>query len=426
MMPGAEAASDAAGLLMAARRAQRATVLAGILLFAGAFALYLALGLAYRTLPGYAQENNIFFGADHRDALRGWVPDHKGSHPLLLLIAVPACRLLGVLAGSYATGTIVFAALSGALAVAGLFGLVRLALGHTVTAAAVAACFGLTMTQLVFGGIPESYTLSTLSVLPGYFLLVLGVRRGMPPRAAWILAGVAALSVTLTNLLHTVACLAVALATSVPPGRRVRFFGTWLGATLGIAVVLSLLQKAVFPSADLFFMPRTFRYERYYVSAALLEHPWIVAGDLLKNFFLFDIVGTFPKVGFLECVKLELSYARTSVDYTALGWSAVACWAAIVVRAAWRLPRDAAERGLKLAACLSLAGNLVLHAIYGTDQTFLYTGHFAFLVIVLAAGMRGPRDRLPMFAWGLLAVLAGTHNLLLLVTLVRRFACPAG
>lgn len=395
---------------------------AAAVLSVACFVLYLIIGSAYRSFAGYATQSNVFFGADHLDALRGWVPYHKGVHPLLPLLVVPASALLGGLLRSYGTGLTVLAAGFGALAVGLFFLLARLRVASTAVAAGAGAVFALSMSQLVFGCIPESYGPAAAGLVGTLLLTAWCLHSGRLHLPLWIGAGLVDLGITITNGVAAFICLAVVLGAGVERGRRARLLVVLPLAVVAISVVLALGQKALFPQARLFFEAAPYTHELHYASGEALDDPAYVVGEILKTFFVFDLVGQWPEVLRFEPGRhLQMVYMGAPVRAALLPAAALVLWVGLLLRGVVSAARAPSARPLALAAALWVLANMTLHAFYGTDELFLFAPHFTFAMVLLALGGREGGGRVVTVAWWSLAALVGANNLILVARMAARF-----
>jgi hypothetical protein len=302
-------------------------------------------------------------------------------------------------------------AVAGALAV-GVFRvlLARIGVG-TARARLWTLLYATSATQVVFSTLPESYAFSALSLV-----LVFAVAAGRRP--AWwarLAAGVLAFGVTVTNLV----AVALARASDLDWRRAGRSLLTWsahVGAVLLATAALSLVQRALYPTAPLFFAAGGLAggYASY------LSVP-DTAGEAVKR-----LAGVVSHVGFagLCAPALQLvgpASARgvrfadvpllTPTPLSAVHWL---LWALVLFQAV-RGTVTAGARGAPFAAgrasgvvaalWLWLAFVVVLHCVFGT-WLFLYSGHWVFaLVAVAARGIEARDDTIRRTATALLVVL---------------------
>jgi hypothetical protein len=293
------------------------------------------------------------------------------------LAARHAAQLVCALAGGLAVGA--FRSLLGRLGVAAL----RARLWTLV--------FATSATQVVFSTLPESYAFSALS-LSAAFVVAAGRR---PARWARLAAGVFAFGVTITNL----AAVVLARASDLDWRRTWRSLRTCAAHTLAVLLVaagLSLVQRAVYPTAGLFFVPRgaILSYDAYlFVPETAIEAVDRLAGVASHVGFAclaapqLQVLGgqtPRPVVQFADIAIL------TPTPVSAVHWL---LWCGVLVQAVRgtvsRRPGGAAavddrRRGVVVALWLWLGFVVALHCVFGT-WLFLYSGHWVFALVAVAA-----------------------------------------
>jgi len=226
----------------------------------------------------------------------------------------------------------------------------------------------------------------------------------------------------MTNAVQAFICLAVVMGSGVERGRRARLLVALPLVVIGMSVVLALAQKALFPQARLFFEPATYAHEFHYVAAEVLDDPGYVLGEILKSFFLLNFIGQSPEiVQFEPGRRLMMVYFGAPIRVALLPTAAAALWFGLLARGLVLGVRDRAARPVLIAAGLSVAASMALYAVYSTDELFLFTPHFTFVVLLLALGARSARGMPVIAAWWALAALAGANNLIQVWRILARF-----
>jgi len=103
-------------------------------------------------------------------------------------------------------------------------------------------------------------------------------------------------------------------------------------------------------------------------------------------------------------------------------WGAIAVglWAALLVLGLWGLFSTGRHGRLRVVLGLTLLGQLLLHLVYGSGETFIYALHFGPLLVVLAAlSVLTPARKLGLALAALLALCAGVNNVLQLNKAVK-------
>lgn len=294
-------------------------------------------------------------------------------------------------------------------------------------AALFAFLFGLSASQLVLSTVPDTASLAICSLLVTYILFLRAIQSGRTRLLLWIPAGVFSLGVTTTNLAQTVICFAVAdFAARRQRGFRhlaIRLLGL-VGGVLAIAAALAWLQRAIYPTSDLFFLPEAYREEMDYASLLVLRSPLPVVVQLFKNFSWINFIAPHPTTYSISWHSLPALTFRSSLDFTPAGIIGSVLWFGLWIAlgiGALRRPRTepaapSTSRPLVCGLLLCVLFNLMLHSIYGVGEKgaieyFLYTGNFTFLVLTLwAIPLARPKwsFRVPLLA---LAVCMAINNL---------------
>lgn len=401
--------------------------------FAAFFALYLAAGTALSRTSAFAKDD-VLFDLDTPRAIGDMTLPHADHHrtnvhPLYVLAANPlgalATKMLGPDADARGHpvclwmvnpdgGKIkyeVIAEVTAAVLLNSLLGAAGAALGFLFfwllarrlpEAVLLSALFGLSSSQWILSAIPETPTLAVCSLLVTYILFLRTLRTGRSRLPAWIPAGVFSLGVTTTNFAQTAICFAIAdfLANRLRGWRRSAIrLAAFLAGVLVVAAALALLQRAIYPSSNLFFLPGAVREDMDFASLRVLHSPLPVAVQLFRNFAWVNFIAPDPVLHPLSLHKLPGVTFSTASDFALPGILASALWFGLWLASALgglrhrRPPADdSRDVRLPLAAglLLCLLFNLLLHSVYGVGEKgrieyFLYTGNFTFLVLALWA-----------------------------------------
>lgn len=287
-----------------------------------------------------------------------------------------------------------------------------------------------TSTCLTWFTVPESYAYSFAGLS---FLLFLTLKNKRAPVAGMTWVG--AVAFTFSVLVTNGAIGALALLNVRGMRKAVQLM------ILAVAIVtgLAVLQRLMFPSSGIFFLPSLLGGERSFIIAASLERLRQVVGIL----FFGSVV--FPDIEVLTQSPGESALTVQSVTWIRGGVQALAplmLWAVTVgagtivltmqvftharTRKLNVAPVDETH-GISLEATLTLASSLlfmlILHIFYGTE-TFLYTGCFLpFLMVLAAVGIATMSRRRPAWTIGFLILslaLTGWQNLASLTNAVDR------
>uniref|UniRef100_B8HVA6 Uncharacterized protein n=1 Tax=Cyanothece sp. (strain PCC 7425 / ATCC 29141) TaxID=395961 RepID=B8HVA6_CYAP4 len=249
--------------------------------------------------------------------------------------------------------------------------------------------------------VPESFALGSLTILLGFIFVVLSQYH--PFSAFWYVAlNVLTVSITITN-------------------GMVGFFATiinhrWLKSlqicfiSLALATGLWVLQRLVFINSGFPFQLRTFIGEKKFMSAP--DSSRILA--VISSFFYQTMV--MPATQFLnsplrpDWVKLDVN----TLDPGSGGWwgtIAVLSWTGLLVLGFWGFCTTKQHQKLRVVLGVTLGVQLLMHSIYGVEETFIYSLHFIPLLLLLAAFSLFTRFRpLSLGLVLILLVSAGLNN----------------
>ncbi|MBR3582121.1 MAG: hypothetical protein IKO01_01590 [Kiritimatiellae bacterium] len=383
--------------------------MAGLLVvFAAFFVLYFAAGSALSRTSAFAEDDILFELDTPRvigDMTRPQANHYRTKvHPLYVLLVNPWGALAAERSGSEVDAAVLLNSLMGAAGVALGFLFFWLLAGRLADAVLLAALFGLSASQWILSAVPETPTLAVCSLLVTYILFLRTLRTGRSRLPAWIPAGVFSLGVTTTNFAQTAICFAIAdFLVSRPRGwrRSALRLVAFLSGVLAVAAALAVLQRALYPSSNLFFLPDAFREDMDFASLQVLRSPLPVAVQLFKNFAWIDFIAPDPVLHPLPQHKLPGVTFSTATDFALPGILATVLWFGLWLASAPGALRRRGTAGnaeaprpvllpLAVGLLLCVAFNLLLHSVYGVGEKgrieyFLYTGNFTFPVLALWA-----------------------------------------
>jgi hypothetical protein len=319
-------------------------------------------------------------------------------HPLLPLLEYPPVYTLKKAFGldPVTAVHITLAAVAG-LWVAGFFAVLRF-IGCRRLDALLFSLLGTTSAAAMFWFVvPETPLFASVTILFALGVVAMAQRRPLP--ALWyVIASAATLSVTVTDWMFGIFAAFVN-----HPWRR------WLQITLNalcVVVLFWVIQKYLFPNAVFFFgrsdvdLPETESGGPLFVLGSFLFHG-IVMPAIKTTHWWFQ-------------PNLAVMTVQPSFPGSASIWSGVAAlaWIVLLGLGLWALWTMTGLRKFRLFLGLSLAGQLALHLLYARE-TFLYSLHFAPLLIVLASLTTFTRVRsLGLVVAAVVAFFGGINNTL--------------
>ena len=369
--------------------------------------LYYFLAQNYQTIVGFHFDDNIYFGLDQLDAFAGWVTNHKGIHPLLLFIVVPLSNLLAFFTGSYESGLMVFCGLIGGLTSAGFYLLLRLILSRHPSII-LNSFFILSMNQLFFAALADTYELVAFSLILIFILMILCLKNQKLYFPIWLIAGLFAFSITITSAIQVAICFSVVLFSLKDRCLALEKLIVFPITILVLGFVLSLFQVWIFPGAQHFFQPDVYNHEMQYVKPHILTHPIQTIIEIFKSIFIYSFIGQDPKiVSFKPGVHVMMVYYKTITSFGWFGILSIVLWLIIFFRGIFFNLKDKSNQFIFWTSAIGTLSNLVLFSIFNTEEIYLYSPHFSFITILLMVHPHVFKGRLPLIAgWVLLVFLA--------------------
>jgi len=353
----------------------------------GAAVLLLAAGAALATLWASrgldelvirGENGDVWFEADCPRVFANLtdpisIHSRSGVHPLFALVGYPAVALVRRAAGLEPLVAVrVLRALTAGACAAAFYTLLRHigcrrfdSVLFTVLAAVSAA-------SMFWFVVPETYPPGLLSILLA-LLLVSRRDAGRTAGPTWdVLVNLATLAFTITNwiagLLVTLVCWPVRKALGLIA----------LSACLG--GLLLIVQQQFFPSALL--LP-IFSEEWEYT------FHWDAAGPLCAalSFFMHSIVmptiQTTQRYGAAAAPVMTIQQSGLGSS-GAWGVAATAAWLGLVALGVYGLYTRCQQRAFRIVLGLTVAGQFLLHLVYGLE-TFTYACHFGPLLVIVSA-----------------------------------------
>jgi len=249
--------------------------------------------------------------------------------------------------------------------------------------------------------IPESFSFGSLTIVLGLVFVALTQYRPISP--VWYVAiNVITVSITITNWMVGI------LATFV--NHRWRKALQILAVSLLVATGLWILQRIVFTNSGFPFQLGTFIGEKKFISAS--GRGGILS--VMSAFFYQTMV--MPATQFLDLparpdwVKLDVNI-RAPGSGSSWGTIAILSWTGLLGLGLWGFFTIKQHHKLRIVLGLTLLAQLLMHSIYGVEETFIYSLHFVPLLLTLAAfSLFTPLRPLSLILVTILIVTAGINN----------------
>ncbi|BAU66910.1 hypothetical protein STA3757_43160 [Stanieria sp. NIES-3757] len=221
--------------------------------------------------------------------------------------------------------------------------------------------------------IPESFSFGSLTIILGLAFVVLSQYR--PFSSVWYLAvNIMTVSITITNWM-------VGILATVVNHRWKKIFQILIVSLL-LATGLWIIQRIVFTNSGFPFQPGTFIGEKKFMSAPSSKS--ILA--VISSFFYQTMV--MPATRLVDS-PIRPDWVKFNVDTLAPGsgssWGTVAIltWTGLLCLGIWGFFSTKKHPKLRIVLGLTLVGQLLIHSVYGAEETFIYSLHFIPLLLTL-------------------------------------------
>jgi len=318
--------------------------------------------------------NDVWFEADlptvADTVLHRWsVQSRNARHPLFPLLATGSAYALRK--GGLGDRSILalLSTLAGAAWIALFYVLVRAATKRRLDAIVFTLLACASSSAMFWLAVPETYTLSSLTLLVPLALTALDSER-RAPEAWYVAASAVSLSVTSTNWM----CGICAAAARWPWRRALQITANALCAI----VVIWAVQRIIFPTAPFFF---GYSNEGRFVLPAASGGPGAVLRGLLFHTMVMPHIDLILEPKWGAVMSVQHSPIGSSGSW---GVAATILWGALIVATVFGLFTSRGDLRLRIVLGATLTGQVLLHLIYG-EETFLYALHLAPLLILSAA-----------------------------------------
>jgi len=379
-----------------------------LMLAIGAFAAVLAATAALDHDPMIKAVSGFWFQSDGfrvLDDMDDFAANHfRGVHPLFTSMAMPIVKAIKFITGLDALHAIaIFNAIVAALWVLLLYRIQRRVGAAPLDACVFTVLAASTSAAMFWFTVPETYPLGSLSIL---FCIALTVRPASAKRtdALLAIANVFSLGVTVTNVMAGLA--ATFTQGSVKTAIRICCYSA------ALFVVAFAVQKIIFPRPPAIFL-KSLHTETKYVLNPEQGGPGTSAIGMLAHSIVMPAISIMPPVsaGTYEINTGYFTIQRASLFRSGpIAIAALLLWTAVLVAGGTALIRSKQNSRFRLVLGLTVAGQFLLHLLYG-EETFLYALHVAPLLVLIASlSSMTPWRRHALAAAALLVVLLAVNN----------------
>lgn len=324
--------------------------------------------------------------------------DRSFMHPLLSWSYFPVAGLRALFAlGPYAAVR-VFLGLIAAAWVAVLYGLLRLLRLPREDAALVCLLGGVSASAMFWFPVPESWALGSVTILLALIFVAATEQRRVPVRW-YIVVSTLTMAISVTNWM-----LGLIIAFVAFSWRRAVWISLAAFGGMGLACVVNAF---IFPTFKIGFPEYAHEYifqpeagGIFHVLTAFVWHPIVAPAFRVAS-------------GWDHPHVLRMTFQQM-IPGSASPWgaAAVVLWTALFGLGAWAAASIAPYARLRRVVGLMLAGQLLLHAIYGGGEVFLYSMHWLpCLLVLVACALLTRLRRLVLALTAALIVCAAFNNL---------------
>ena len=322
-------------------------------------------------------------------------------HPIFSLIAFPPAYILYQLGLEAITAVRIIIALVASVWIGVLFVLLRLISCRPLDAILFSLLGTVSAAAIFWFAVPETYSFGSLSILLPLLVVALGEYHQLSP---WwyLLVSAGSLSITTTNWMAGILATFVSHRWQQAVQITVNAFCLVVG--------LWFVQYLIFPTAEFFLKIQS---EKNYVFNEGAVSPFNVIQSFIAHSMVIpaiEIIDKTARPGFATPGIQMVTQLSAPGSASLWGKVAVILWTVLLALGIWGLFSSKKYPKLRIVLGLTILGQLILHLLYG-EETFLYSLHFAPLLVILAAMSTLTRMRpLALVLASLLLVCAGINN----------------
>jgi hypothetical protein len=398
------------------------------------FIIYLALGILFSYRGETYKTNNFFFEADNFRALYDLTSfefNHYRTkvHPIFVLLFQPIAVMFNILFKSDILSVIVLESIIAALNIITIYKIFKTIKIKEKMNIILTLIYGFSFSSLIFVSIPETFVFASFLLLLMWLYIIKlfysDKKINTINYIVLVLTGIGALSITVTNFVQFIIAIFFLLLYKQKTHKIIKSILATILLTIisfGITSGLALIQKKIWPTAMNFheylvdFSYNDKNEEKYYMSKN-------IEIQNIKESYKTVFVNSFVPNKII--IKNEMAwFSKPNILSIMLSLVLISFIIFGIIKAF--LKKDNPREKLLITSITgSLLYNFVLHLIYGTYESFLYSQHFTFLVIILIGlGFKNARKKyrnisfLIFVAYLLLQLILNLNSLLTLNKLI--------
>ncbi|PSN15124.1 hypothetical protein C7293_08685 [filamentous cyanobacterium CCT1] len=326
----------------------------------------------------------------------------NNKHPLFPLIVFPLVFLLSkILSLDPLSAVRVLIVIVSIVWIGSMYFLLRLMDCHRIDAILFSLLGGVSTASIFWLVVPESFSFGSITILLGLIFAVFAQQQQLSDM--WFVAvNIITVSVTITNSMVGI------FATIINRHwKKVLQIGT---VSLLLATGMWIVQRIIFTNAGFPFQPGTFIGEKKFMATPQQSNLW----GVLVSFFYQTMV--MPETQLLSSAdRPDWIILEPNIFSPASGglWGAIAVfsWTGLLGLGLWGFFTTKRHLKFRIVLGLTLIAQILMHSIYGVEETFIYSLHFIPLLLTLAAFSVFTRLRpLSLVLAAILLVSAGINN----------------
>lgn len=367
-------------------------------IFGFTFLLYLFLGLCISYPVTFTKYT--FFGSDNQRVygdLTNIIFNHYRIkvHPLFLLLTQTLTLFLNGLV-NYSSMTVVLEeAFCGAMSVSIFYSILKIRKVEKSIRLLFTIIYEFSFSMVVFSTIPETFIFASLGLISyWYFVTITLESDNLFSGKEFLLIifwGVVCFGITLTNYMSYIVGLIILLASRYDRKDAVKKF-LQINIINSIVILgLCIFQKYIWEDCPLFWTSIVGWVQgEGYEEVLYMDWQVNVSKTLtwLNNIFLYPILSpdlyVIEQNDSLACILFN-RYSNFFIEILLMLFYLAAFGCIIAKMVNMIRISEKAERRYILGVSAAFCGNVVLHYIYGYMEAFMYTPHFLFLFLLLAA-----------------------------------------
>ncbi len=365
------------------------------------FAVYIFLGLCMSYEKPFTK--NIFLGADNYRVFRD-LTDIKYSHyrikvhPLFLIFLQTIILLTNGITNSSTLSVALIESLAGAISVSCLYGILKKLNIDKIISILITIIYGFSFSILTFSTIPESFIFAGTGLIAYWYIVTCLIKSkeefSKKELLLLIFFGVFSFGITLTNYVSYLIGLVVILLykydLKTEWKKIIKYFLLINIFNMFCIIFISLFQKFIWKSSPLFIssiidalkgkkyeeinymdwnfnLNKTIIWIKNTIFYPIISAKISIQKDLVANEDVILFENYFPIINILLTVIFSILFIF------------------IIRKIILGFLHKNSENIYTLFILINLLTNMVLHYIYGSNEAFMYSPHFIFLLFILIA-----------------------------------------